>query len=67
MRRVMLIIAAAALVGTIAPSVMYLAGRVSKDSVQWLMLAATIVWFAAAPFCGRGTKATTAPDGDGDA
>ena len=58
MRPVLLIVALAALLGTIAPAILYLADTLSKDAAQWSMLAATIVWFAAVPFCGRGRSAT---------
>jgi len=56
MRIALMIIAAIALIGTIAPSVLYLANALSKDRMQWLMLAATIVWFAASLFCGHTAK-----------
>lgn len=61
-----MIVAAVALVGTIAPALLYLAGLVSKNDMQWLMLAATIVWFAAVPFCGRVAKGTGAQGTTGD-
>jgi hypothetical protein len=32
------------------PSVFYLAGQVSLDRVKWLMILATIVWFASASY-----------------
>ncbi|MBN2447594.1 MAG: hypothetical protein JXO22_12750 [Phycisphaerae bacterium] len=56
MKLALMTIAAIALIGTIVPSVLYLAGTLSKDTMQWLMLVATIVWFAAVPFCGRSAK-----------
>ena len=56
MRIALTIIAAIALIGTIAPAVLYLADVLSKDTMQWWMLAATIAWFATIPFCGRTAK-----------
>jgi len=38
-----------ALAGTILPSVLYLAGRIELDPSNWLLLAATIVWFIVTP------------------
>ena len=38
-----------ALAGTIAPAVLFVAGRMELDAVKWWMLVATVVWFAAAP------------------
>ena len=58
MKSVLLMVAAAALVGTMLPALLYLAGQVSKDSMQWFMLAATIIWFAVVPFCNRGATRT---------
>lgn len=34
----------------VLPSVFYLAGSASLEQVKWMMLAATIVWFAASIF-----------------
>ncbi|MBN1911524.1 MAG: hypothetical protein JW818_17415 [Pirellulales bacterium] len=48
-RRLFQIVSWLALAGTILPSVAFLAGSVGLPSVQWTMLAATVVWFAATP------------------
>lgn len=66
MRRIPWILAAVALVGTIAPAVMYLAGLVSNNDMQRLMLAATVIWFATVPFCGRVAKSTAAQNAADD-
>ena len=34
---------------TILPTVLYLAGQMELDPAKWLMLLATIVWFAVTP------------------
>ncbi len=39
-----------ALVLTILPSVVYLSGSLELPTVKTLMLAATVIWFAASPF-----------------
>jgi len=38
-----------ALLGTIAPSLLHLMGRLDLRAVQGWMLAATVAWFASAP------------------
>jgi hypothetical protein len=53
MKAVLWILAAAALIATILPAVLYLTGNLSKSDAQWFMLMATVVWFAVAPFCNR--------------
>ena len=53
MKPILFILSTAALIATIVPSLFYLSGRLSKDNMQWIMLAGTIVWFAVVPFCGR--------------
>ena len=54
-RRIIQIISWLALVGTIVPSLLFLAGRLDLDQSKWLLLAATIVWFVTAPlWIGRG-------------
>lgn len=50
MRTILQIISYAALVGTIAPPILFLANRISLDQSKWAMLVATIVWFAVTPF-----------------
>jgi hypothetical protein len=58
MRRVVQIISWLAFLGTIVPSVAFLAGYLSLDQCKWQMLLATIVWFVATPlWMGRETKA----------
>ncbi len=49
MRKVLPILSWIALVGVIAPPVMYLADFVTLESVKTWMLVFTIVWFATAP------------------
>lgn len=48
MRPILQIASLLALIGLILPSIIFLAGRMELDTVKWLMLLATIVWFAAA-------------------
>lgn len=44
-----------ALVGTIVPSVLFLAGRIDLEQSKWVLLVATIAWFLTAPlWIGRG-------------
>ena len=50
MRRIMQVVSWLALVGTILPSVMFLAGRLELPLTRWLMLPPTIVWFVVTPF-----------------
>ena len=50
MRIVLQLISFAALVATIAPSILFLANRLSLDQTKWIMLVATLVWFAVTPF-----------------
>ncbi len=50
MRLVLQIISYVSLVATIAPAILFLAGRISLDQTKWSMLAATLVWFAVTPF-----------------
>ncbi len=57
MRRILQLISAVALVATILPAMLFLLGRVDLEQVKWLMLLATIVWFASTPFwMGRPTE-----------
>jgi len=42
-------VSAAALIGTIAPPLLYLAGRVTLGSMHLWMIVATLAWFTSAP------------------
>jgi len=48
MRSILQIVSLLALIGLTLPSIIFLAGRMELDTVKWLMLLATIVWFVAA-------------------
>ena len=48
MRTLFIIVSILSLVVLMAPSILFLAGRMELNTVKWAMLAATIVWFAAA-------------------
>lgn len=56
MNIVLRLLAAVALAGTIVPALLYLGGTLSKDSMQWTMLAATVLWFGAVPWIGRAAR-----------
>ncbi|MGC9329023.1 MAG: hypothetical protein ACP5I1_15410 [Candidatus Hinthialibacter sp.] len=43
------IISMLALLGTIAPSMIYCGGMMSLTMVKWIMLISTIVWFVFTP------------------
>ena len=49
MRTLAKCVSAAALVGTIAPSLLLFAGVVSLEQMTWWMLVATLAWFGATP------------------
>jgi len=49
MRTAFIVISVLSLVVLMAPSILFLAGRMELDTVKWVMLAATVVWFVAAP------------------
>jgi hypothetical protein len=49
MRTLAKFVSAAALVGTIVPSLLLFAGVVSLEQMKWWMLVATIAWFGATP------------------
>lgn len=49
MRIVLQILSWAAIVATILPSILFLAGRVTLDQSKWALLVATVVWFVTAP------------------
>lgn len=48
MRPILQIVSLVALIALTLPSVIFLAGRMELNTVKWIMLLATIVWFAAA-------------------
>ena len=48
MRSILQIISLLALIALTLPSVLFLAGRLELNMVKWIMILATIVWFAAA-------------------
>jgi nitrate/nitrite transporter NarK len=48
MRPILQIVSLLALIALTLPSIIFLAGRMELDTVKWLMLLATIVWFVAA-------------------
>jgi hypothetical protein len=50
MRKLAQIGSAIALIGTLVPSLLYLAGGMPLEAVKIWMLVATIVWFATVPF-----------------
>ncbi len=49
MRTAFIVISVLSLVVLMVPSILFLAGRMELDTVKWVMLAATVVWFVAAP------------------
>ena len=48
MRTTFIVISALSLVVLMVPPILFLAGRIELNTVKWVMLAATVVWFAAA-------------------
>ena len=46
MRTLLIIVAVLSLVLLMLPSILFLAGRMELDTAKWIMLAATVVWFA---------------------
>ena len=50
MRILLQIISAIALVMTVLPSLVYFSGNIELETVKWLMIVASIVWFAVTPF-----------------
>jgi hypothetical protein len=48
MRTAFLVISVLSLIVLMAPSILFLAGRMQLDTVKWVMLAATVLWFVAA-------------------
>ncbi|RJP22298.1 MAG: hypothetical protein C4527_22005 [Candidatus Omnitrophota bacterium] len=43
------ILSLVALIGTVLPSMLYCGGNMELDTVKWLMLCFTIVWFIITP------------------
>ena len=48
MRPILQIVSLLALIVLTLPSIIFLAGRIELNTVKWIMLVATIVWFVAA-------------------
>jgi hypothetical protein len=48
MRSTLQIVSLLALIGLTLPSVIFLGGKLELNTVKWLMLLATIVWFVTA-------------------
>jgi hypothetical protein len=48
MRTLVIVVAVLSLVLLMLPSILFLAGRMELDTAKWVMLAATILWFATA-------------------
>jgi hypothetical protein len=48
MRTALRIVSLASLIVLIAPSILFLAGRMDLDRVKWVMIVATVLWFATA-------------------
>jgi hypothetical protein len=48
MRPILQIVSLLALIALTLPSIIFLTGRMELDTVKWLMLLATIVWFITA-------------------
>ena len=46
MRTLIIIVAVLSLLVLMLPSILFLAGRMELDTAKWVMLAATVVWFA---------------------
>ena len=49
MRTLAKCVSAAALIGTILPSLLLFAGLVPLEQMKWWMLVATLAWFGATP------------------
>ena len=48
MRTLLIAISVLSLIALMLPSILFLAGSMSLDTAKWIMLVATIIWFAAA-------------------
>jgi hypothetical protein len=63
MRRLLQLVSWIALLGTVAPSTLYLTGTMQLPQVKLVMLVATIAWFASTPFwMGRTPEAPGAEE-----
>jgi len=47
MRTILIVVAVLSLVLLMLPSILFLADRMELDTAKWIMLGATVVWFAA--------------------
>ena len=45
---ILVIVSLLSLVALMLPSILFLAGRMELPTAKWIMLAATVVWFATA-------------------
>lgn len=50
MKTFLMIISLVALAATLVPGILFLAGSIDQETVKWLALLGTIVWFAVTPF-----------------
>jgi len=50
MRRVLQLASSLAVVGIVIPPILYFRGELAHDGMNTVMLLATILWFASAPF-----------------
>ncbi len=48
MRTMLIIISVLSLIALMLPSILFLAGSMSLGTAKWIMLVATVIWFAAA-------------------
>jgi len=48
MRPILQVVSLLALIALTLPSIIFLAGRLELNTVKWIMLLATVVWFVAA-------------------
>ena len=46
MRTILIVVAVLSLVLLMLPSILFLAGRIELDTAKWIMLLATVLWFA---------------------
>jgi len=47
MRTILIVVAVLSLVLLMLPSILFLADQMELDTAKWIMLGATVVWFAA--------------------
>jgi hypothetical protein len=45
MRTIFIVISVLSLVVLMVPPILFLAGRIELDTVKWVMLVATVIWF----------------------